>query len=129
MSPSVLILTMAKLLLGFVLMISCTVGANLFMKLGASAPESSRWFGILSPLTATGVGCFALAAIVYAWLLQYLPLNVAQAIASIQFVAVILAARWVLDEPVTSMRWVGILLIAVGIAVVGWTADASGGSK
>jgi drug/metabolite transporter (DMT)-like permease len=117
---------MARLLLGFVLMISCTVGANLLMKLGASTPEAGRWFGVVSPLTATGIGCFGLAAIMYAWLLHHLPLNVAQAFAAVQFLAVILAARWVLSEPVTSLRWVGILLIAIGIAVVGWTADSSG---
>ena len=117
---------MIRLALGFALMISCTVVANLLMKLGALAPETSRWFGVLSPLTVTGVGCFALAAIVYAWLLHHLPLNLAQAFAAVQFIAVILAARWALSEPVTSPRWIGILLIAVGIAVVGWTADSNG---
>jgi drug/metabolite transporter (DMT)-like permease len=33
----------------------------------------------------------------------------------------VLASALVLSEPITGIRWVGIALIASGIAIVGWS--------
>jgi drug/metabolite transporter (DMT)-like permease len=53
-----------------------------------------------------------------------MPLNVAQAILSIQFVAVIVSSATILGEPVGVVRWLGIGLILVGILVVSFTAGS-----
>ena len=53
----------------------------------------------------------------------FLPLNIAQSFAAIQFIAVILASTLVLSEPIAIPRWIGIALIAIGIVIVGLTAD------
>jgi undecaprenyl phosphate-alpha-L-ara4N flippase subunit ArnE len=106
---------------GILAMVSCTVVANLLMKRGAVAAEADRIFSIVSPITLLGIGMFAVAAIIYSWLLHHLPLNVAQAFASVQFIAVIAAAAVVLGEPIPSLRWVGIMLIAAGILLVALT--------
>ena len=45
----------------------------------------------------------------------------AQAFAATQFIAVILASSLLLSEPIPFARWIGIGLIACGIAVVGTT--------
>jgi undecaprenyl phosphate-alpha-L-ara4N flippase subunit ArnE len=50
-----------------------------------------------------------------------LPLNIAQSFAAGQFIAVILAASLVLSEAISTAQWVGIFLIAAGIAIVGWS--------
>jgi undecaprenyl phosphate-alpha-L-ara4N flippase subunit ArnE len=62
-----------------------------------------------------------LAACFYILVLQWLPLNVAQSFAAAQFIAVILASTWILSEPIGPGQWLGITLIAVGIAIVGWS--------
>ena len=113
-----------RIFLAFVLMISCTVVGNIFMKLCASVPLGERpLFGIVAWQSCAGVAVFAGAVIIYSILLQWMPLNVAQSFAAFQFIAVILASAWFLGEPISPARWVGIALIVAGIFAVG----ASGG--
>lgn len=108
-------LPLVKIVLTFIAMISFTVLANLLLKTGAVAPHLLNW------RVFAGLGSFALAACFYVLVLQWLPLNVAQSFAAAQFVAVILASALVLAEPIGAAQWTGITLIALGIAVVGWS--------
>jgi undecaprenyl phosphate-alpha-L-ara4N flippase subunit ArnE len=112
-----------KIALAFVAMISFTVLANLLMKTGADglAGPGSFWVRVLSWKLLAGLASFGVAALLYVLILSWLPLNVAQSFAAAQFIAVILASRLVLDEPIGSAQWLGIVLIAGGIAVVGWS--------
>lgn len=111
-----------KIVLAYVLMISLTVLANLLLKTGASAAAASG-SGTLSALfnwrIGAGLVSFALGACAYILVLTRLPLNVAQSIAALQFVAVILAAWLLLGEPISGPRWIGIAMIVGGIVLVG----------
>lgn len=111
-----------KLLLAFVLMISCTVAANLLMKEGASNQGLSQDFvaRLFSWQVVVGLSFFGAAAVIYVLILTWLPLNVAQSFAAAQFIAVIVASWLFLAEPINSLQWSGIALIAFGIALVGW---------
>jgi drug/metabolite transporter (DMT)-like permease len=110
-----------SIILGFVLMILFTVAANLLLKIGAGRSSPQMLFGLLSWTSVLGLAFFAFAGLVYAWLLKFLPLNIAQSFAAGQFIAVILAASLVLSEAISTAQWVGIFLIAAGIAIVGWS--------
>jgi len=99
-------------------MISCTVAANLLLKLGASDPKTAFLVGIASWRTFLGLTAFGMAAILYTFVLKVFPLNLAQSFTALQFIAVICAAALILDEPISAGRWFGIGLIAAGIAVV-----------
>lgn len=110
-----------QITLGFVLMILFTVAANLLLKIGAGRASPQMLFGLLSWTSVLGLAFFACAGLVYAWLLKFLPLNIAQSFAAAQFIAVILAASLVLSETISTAQWVGILLIAAGISIVGWS--------
>jgi drug/metabolite transporter (DMT)-like permease len=112
-----------KIVLTFLGMISFTVVANLLLKTGAvsSEPRAAQIAHLLNWRVMLGLGSFGLAACFYILVLQWLPLNVAQSFAAAQFVAVILASAWLLSEPIGASQWVGIALIALGIAVVGWS--------
>jgi drug/metabolite transporter (DMT)-like permease len=112
-----------KIALGFLLMISCTVMANLLMKLGAAAPGAAVFLGLLSWTTVFGLAAFGTAGMLYAWLLKWMPLNLAQSFAAAQFIAVILASDLFLSERIPLGRWIGIAMIAAGIVVVGFTAE------
>ena len=111
-----------RLVIGFILMIGSTVAANLLLKMGAMAPPGARHvFGLYDWKSVLGFACFGAAGAIYSWILNWLPLNVAQSIAASQFVAVILASAFVLAEPVPMPRLIGIALIAVGIVLVSIT--------
>lgn len=109
-----------QIIFGFVLMITFTVAANLLMKIGAGRAAPQMLFGLLSWTSMLGLTFFGCAGLVYAWLLKFLPLSIAQSFAAAQFIAVILASSFVLSESIGSVQWIGILLIATGIFVVGW---------
>ena len=105
---------------------SFTVVANLTLKL-ASQNQGLATFWPLSIINARVVlaaGAFAMAFLFYAMILKRLPLSLAQAILSIQFVLVILAANVLLDEPIGLLRWVGIALMAIGLVVIGLSPEA-----
>jgi drug/metabolite transporter (DMT)-like permease len=111
-----------KVLLVFLAMISFTVAANLLLKTGAVAGGPGQQIGhLLNWRVALGLASFGLAACCYVVVLQWLPLNVAQSFAAAQFIVVILASAWLLSEPIGFSQWLGISLIAIGIAVVGWS--------
>jgi len=106
--------------------VTFTVTANLVLKTGTQR----QGFGTLWPLTVVNAeiiaaaGAFALAFLFYTMLLKRIPLSLAQAILSVQFVLVILAANVVLHEHVGWVRWMGIALVALGLVVVGLSPDS-----
>ncbi len=112
-----------KVIVTFILMISCTVIANLLMKTGASGMEPG-FAGFLSRLMAwrvlLGLTFFGTSAMLYLLILSWLPLGVAQSFAAAQFIAVILASWLILAESISIGQWIGMCLISIGIAVVGW---------
>jgi undecaprenyl phosphate-alpha-L-ara4N flippase subunit ArnE len=113
---------------GFALMLTCAVVGNLLMKLGTATPPSPLLLGLWSWKTLTGFATFGFSGLVYAWLLKFLPLNVAQSFAAAQFVSIILASAIVLSEPIPPTRWIGIALIISGIIVVGLTVNSGPGA-
>lgn len=109
-----------KVVIGFAFMISFTVAANLLMKMGAMAAVGDTYLTRLMNLrTIIGLGCFGVAGLTYAWLLKYVSLYVAQSFAAVQYIAVILASALVLSDPISPVDWLGISLIAAGVALVG----------
>jgi drug/metabolite transporter (DMT)-like permease len=100
--------------LGMACVVCANVLASVLLKIGAGEPHAI-WF--LSWKSLLGLGAFGIAGLSYAYTLRALPLNEAQIITSLQFVGVIIAAALFLGEPISSTRIIGIVLIAIGIAV------------
>lgn len=102
-----------------------TVLANLVLKVGAQAEGVGRvWpLTVVNLRVVAAAGAFGMAFLFYAMLLKRLPLSLAQAILSMQFVLVILAANVLLGEQIGTVRWAGIALMAVGLAIVGFSPD------
>ena len=71
--------------------------------------------GVANLNTLAGLACFGFAFLLYSLLLQYL--NLAQTILTLQYVCVIVA----LNEPNSTMRWMGMVVIIVGIGIVSFT--------
>ncbi len=99
------------------------VSANLLVKVGAvKANETSNgWLDFFNNYLISGIIFFGLSFITMIFLLKRLPLNLAQAYLSLQYVAVTLAAYFILKESISKTAWLGILLIAGGVIIVGKT--------
>ena len=90
---------------------------NLLLKLGASASSSQRLFGVVGWLTLAGVMSFAVGILAYAWALKHIELHSAQIVISVQYVAVVLLAAFMLGERISLTQWCGMALIAMGIFI------------
>jgi len=99
---------------------ACTVFGNLLLKTGVQHPGvATVWpLSLLNMRTALGAVSFCLAMIFYMMVLKRTALNLAQSIFALQFVLVIVAAYFILNEPIGTQRWLGIGLIAAGLFVI-----------
>jgi drug/metabolite transporter (DMT)-like permease len=117
-----------KLLVGAIFVLATAV-ANVMQKkamesatggvAGLSAEVIRRL--VATPYLWAGMAAYALALAMYLILLSRVPLNVATSVAALNFVAVLLASRIVLGEPIPPMRYVGFALIVAGLFVVSRT--------
>nr|WP_315465249.1 EamA family transporter [uncultured Rhodoferax sp.] len=79
-----------------------------------------RWM-LLQPLLWLGVGCYALEFGLWLAFLSIVPLSEGVLLGTINTVFIMLAGRYFFAEKLSVLRVAGILLIAVGVAIVGWT--------
>jgi drug/metabolite transporter (DMT)-like permease len=108
---------LAYLAMGIV--ITSNVLGSVFIKIGSSVPtERALLFGLFGWQTIAGIMCFAFAMLFYALALKELPLHVAQAIATLQYVGSVAAAVLIFGEIVTMEKWFGIALICIGVIFV-----------
>lgn len=112
-----------KIVLALLGMISFTVLANLLLKTAAvtGGTEQSPIMNFLTWRVFFGLASFGVSVCFYFMLMNWLPLNVATSFAGAQYIAVVIAARLILSEPIGPIQWVGIVLISLGIAIVGWS--------
>ena len=80
----------------------------------------ARWRYMLSrPWLWTGIACYVLEFMVWPAFLSLVPLSEGVLLASVNIVAIMVAGRLLFRERLTPLRVTGILLIAIGVAVVG----------
>lgn len=71
-----------------------------------------------------GLVLFALSAVVWLVVLSRTSLSFAYPFASLTYVLILLADRFVLDQPVPGLRYAGVAFIIVGIVLVAQTRHA-----
>lgn len=98
--------------------VAINVCASLLLKIGASEPAAPILLNFLSWRSFCGLMCFGFGGLAYAWLLRYVPLGVAQAVLSSQYIFTILGAWFLLHEQVDAIQIIGFILVGVGIALV-----------
>ena len=120
----------ANLLTGIYIIASmaCTVIGNLLLKTGVQHPGfGTVWpLSLLNTRTALGAVTFCFAMLFYMMVLKRTALNLAQSIFAVQFVLVIVAANFILHEPIGLQRWIGIGLVAAGLLVISLTVTPTG---
>lgn len=75
-----------------------------------------------------GLTLFGVSAAFWLVVLSRVPLSLAYPFVGVSYIAVVFLARFALHEPVPPLRWVGVVVVAVGIAIVGVSSRSFGGS-
>jgi drug/metabolite transporter (DMT)-like permease len=105
--------------------VACVTIYELLLKRGAveTANLSSRWSwtglsGLLSIYVWIAIVFVILSLVTWLYVLRYIPLSIAFPISQAVHVLVPLGSWLVLGENIIGLRWVGIALVSLGLAVV-----------
>jgi multidrug transporter EmrE-like cation transporter len=79
---------------------------------------------VSTPAVWLGLFLFGLSAFVWLAVLSRTSLSFAYPFASLTYVLILLADRFVLDQPVPALRYLGVAFIIVGIVLVAQTRQA-----
>jgi drug/metabolite transporter (DMT)-like permease len=107
------------------LSVACVAIYELLLKRGAAdtANLSARWSwtgltGLASIYVWVAIVFVILSLITWLYVLRYIPLSIAFPISQAVHVLVPLGSWFVLGENIVTMRWIGIALVSLGLAVV-----------
>jgi multidrug transporter EmrE-like cation transporter len=71
------------------------------------------------PLLWVGLFLFGVSALFWLVVLSRVPLSVAYPIVGISYILIVLFAKVFLSEEVPTLRWAGVFVVAMGIAIIG----------
>ncbi len=71
------------------------------------------------PLLWVGLFLFGISALFWLVVLSRVRLSVAYPVVGISYIVIVLFARFRLHEHVPPLRWLGVFVIAIGIAIIG----------
>jgi drug/metabolite transporter (DMT)-like permease len=120
------------MLIGLILVsVALAAGAQLTLKHGMNQVTANTGHLQLSgaslkdvastPAVWAGLFLFGLSAVVWLAVLSRTPLSFAYPFASLSYVLILLADKFVLDETIPGLRWAGVFFIMVGIVLVAQT--------
>ena len=97
-------------------------GGQLLFKTAAERWHVDGWswatvWGFLSPVMLIALAVYAVATLLWVYVLRTVPLGVAYAVFSLAFIIVPLASHFLLGERLTANTLIGGALIVVGIIV------------
>ncbi len=87
--------------------------------LARAAKEPKLWGGLF---------LFGISALFWLVVLSRVRLSVAYPIVGISYIVIVAFARFFLHENVPPLRWVGVFIIAIGIAVIGFSFSRVSGA-
>ena len=80
------------------------------------------------PLLWLGLALFGISAVFWLVVLSRVRLSVAYPLVGISYIIIVLLARFRLHEHVPPLRWVGVIVIALGIAIIGFSFRRASGA-
>ena len=81
---------------------------------------------IKEPKLWVGLVLFGISAVFWLVVLSRVRLSVAYPLVGFSYIVVVAFARFALNEEVPTLRWVGVSVIALGIAVIGFSFRSAG---
>jgi multidrug transporter EmrE-like cation transporter len=71
------------------------------------------------PLLWAGLTLFGISALFWLVVLSRVPLSVAYPLVGVSYILIVAFARFFLHEQVPTLRWIGVSVVALGIAIIG----------
>jgi len=99
------------------------IGTTEVRAVGATVSKAAR-----EPRLWAGLTLFGISSVFWMIVLSRVPLSVAYPFVGISYVAIVLLSRFVLHENVPLLRWVGVFVVATGIAIIGFSLRRLSGS-
>jgi drug/metabolite transporter (DMT)-like permease len=103
----------------------CVLAYELLLKAGATATadlsKSWSWTGITSlasPLIWLAIVLIVLDLMIWLYVLKYIPLSIAFPLSRVVDVLVPISCWFILKEGISPLRWCGIALVIIGLAIV-----------
>ena len=107
------------------LSVVCVLVSELLLKRGANdiANASSAWSwtginGLASPLVWLGIAFVIASFLSWLYVLKYIPLTIAFPLSRVVDILVPLGCWIFLKESISTLRWCGIALVVIGLALV-----------
>ena len=107
------------------LSVVCVLASELLLKRGATevADPNSAWSwtginGLESPLVWWAILLIVLSFASWLYVLKYIPLSIAFPLSRLVDVLVPISCWLILKEGISSLRWCGIALVIIGLAIV-----------
>jgi multidrug transporter EmrE-like cation transporter len=98
------------------------IGTSEVRAVGATVSKAAR-----EPRLWAGLTLFGISSLFWMVVLSRVPLSVAYPFVGVSYIAIVLLSRLVLHEHVPLLRWVGVLVVAAGIAIIGFSFRRLGG--
>lgn len=95
-------------------------------EIAAAGDTISR--ALREPRLWLGLMLFGISAVFWLVVLSRVDLSVASPFVGFSYILVVLFARLWLHEPVSLVRWIGVVVVAVGIAIIGFSFKGTTGS-
>ena len=93
-----------------------------------SAPAATVKKVASEPLLWIGLALFGVSALFWLVVLSHVPLSVAYPVVGLSYILIVGFSRFILHESVPMMRWLGVLIVAIGIGVIGLSFRKVSGS-
>lgn len=92
--------------------------SNMGDTLGRAIREPRLWAGLL---------LFGISALFWLVVISRVPLSLAYPFVGLSYIVVVALDKFVFGEQVPGLRWVGVLIVAAGIALIGLTSKTATG--
>ena len=83
---------------------------------------------VKEPRLWLGLTLFGISSVFWLVVLSRMDLSVAYPFVGLSYVVVVLFSRLFLHEQVSAVRWLGVVVVAVGIAIIGFSFRGTTGS-
>ena len=93
-----------------------------------SVPGHTIMRAVKEPRLWLGLVLFGISAMFWLVVLSRMDLSVAYPFVGLSYITVVLFSRFFLHEQVSALRWLGVVVVAVGIAIIGFSFRGTTGS-
>jgi multidrug transporter EmrE-like cation transporter len=122
-----------ELILLILVSVLLSSGSQVMLKFGMTAPDIQLALSqtgkplqvaipiLSSPLVLAGLACFGLSALFWLFVLSKIPLSTAYPFVALGIAITVIADRFLLGEPISSLKVLGVILIMSGVVAVGFS--------